>query len=195
MERPPMYSTTRSRSPRLSSPSSGAEIDLRAEFDLLIFGSATEVPHGHLILIRNMRRDADGYPTRCTCVQVESTTEPDPDCSYCAGEGYLWDESWKYCYSMHATSEAGMAKKYVHVPPGLERTDYVVFFLRYDTVIKFQDKIVEVRLDDEGDPVIPYVREAIYKPHTIKNMRSDHGRKEFLAIFCREEDAWKSDNP
>ena len=126
---------------------------------------------------------------------VESTVEPDPSCQYCLGEGYLWDESWLECYSMHINADSGLARKYLHMAPGLERTDYVVFFFRYDTTIKYEDKIVEIKLDNEGEIVLPYIREAIYKPNTIKKMRSDYGRVEYLAVYCQEQDAWKTDNP
>ena len=169
------------------------EVDLRAEFDTLIYGDANHIPHGHLVVIRNMRRDSDGYPTKCVCFEANNTTEADPDCSYCLGEGYLWDEEWAIAYSMHLDSGSQAAKKYVHMIPGLERTDYTVFFIRYDNSIRYEDKIVQMRLDEEGQPVLPYVRDAIYKPHTIKRMRSDYGRIEFIAVFCREEDAWRSD--
>ena len=175
--------------------STRSEVDLRAEFDQLIFGDSTHIAHGRLVLIRHMRRDADGYPTKCTCTSVKQTVEPDPDCSYCSGEGYLWSEEWIDCYSMHVNADSGMARKYLHMAPGLERTDYILFFFRYGTDIKYEDKIVEVKLDDEGDLVLPYVREAIHKPNTIKKMRSDHGRVEYIAVYCQEQDALKTDNP
>lgn len=182
--RPRMYNrSTRNR----------PELNLRSEFDTLIFGDDGRIPHGHLMLIRNMRRDADGRPTKCVCFETRNTIESDPDCSYCLGEGYLFDESWTTAYSMHLNADA--SRKYVHMIAGLERTDYKVFFLRYDTIIKYEDKLVEVVLDQEGEPVIPYIREAIYKPHTIKQMRSDYGRIEYLSVLCREEDAWRNDTP
>ncbi len=193
MRRPSLHGT--STSIRGWSNSNRSEIDLRSEFDTLIYGDATHIPHGHLIVIRNMRRYSDGYPTKCSCFEASNTTEPDPDCSYCLGEGYLWDENWGMAYSMHLNADSGLARKYIHMAPGLERTDYVVFFIRYDSDIKYEDKVVEVRLDEEGELVLPYIREAIYKPHTIKRMRSDYGRVEYIAVFCREDDAWKSDNP
>jgi hypothetical protein len=187
-----MHGTT-STSVRGWNSTNRSEIDLRAEFDTLIYGDGSSIPHGHLIVIRNMRRDADGRPTKCSCFEAANTTEADPDCSYCLGEGYLWDEQWAIAYSMVLDSGSQAAKKYVHMVPGMEHTDYTVFFIRYDNSIRYEDKIVEMRLDTEGQPVLPYVRDTIYKPHTIKRMRSDYGRVEFIAVFCREEDAWRSD--
>lgn len=191
MRRPSLYSDITSSARGTVNRS---ELDLREHFDILIYGDDTHIPHGHLIAIRYMRRDADGYATKCTCLSASNTTEPDPSCSYCLGEGYLWDEDWAIAYSMYLDSGSLAAKKYVHMVPGLERTDYKVFFLRYNNNIKYEDKIIEMRLDEEGAPVIPYIRDSVYKPHTIKRMRSDYGRVEFIAVFCREEDAWRSDS-
>ena len=152
MSRPSLYNNSSSPIRTYSRPNR-SEIDLRSEFDVLIFGDSAHIPHGHFVVIRNMRRDADGYPTKCVCFEVKNTTEPDPDCSYCLGEGYLWDESWGISYSMYINADS--SRKYVHMIPGLERTDYQVFFFRYDTNVKYEDKIVEIRLDEEGEIVLP----------------------------------------
>lgn len=173
----------------------GAELDLRAEMDEILFGTPNGPRHGKNILIRNMRRDADGYPTECTCQAGQTTREPDFNCSYCLGEGYLWDENWGWAFSMYAGADSGFVRRYVNMPVGIARVDYKLFFLRYDTTIEYGDKIIEVRLDDEGDVQLPYVREAIHKPQTLTKRRADNGRLEFIAAFCREKDALRSDNP
>ena len=67
------------------------------------------------------------------------------------------------------------------------RTDYKVFYIRYDEKISYYDKIIELSLDFEGNVVIPYKREFIYRPETIQNYRSDNGRLEYIAVYCREE--------
>lgn len=194
MHRPSMFHAQSTLRPRKNSQRS-REIDLRVEFDTLIFGDkqAGKIAHGHPILLRTMRRDSNNNPIYCNCMVAEGTTEPDPDCSYCFGEGYLSDENWEWTYSLHANADSGLARKYMHVIPGLERTDYVIFFLRFDSIIRYEDKIVEVKLDIEGQPIIPYIRTAIYKPSTIPDMRSDRGRVEFIPVFCKEEDALKQD--
>tara|TARA_Y100000310_G_C20641678_1_gene794302 strand:- start:902 stop:1483 length:582 start_codon:yes stop_codon:yes gene_type:complete len=166
------------------------EIDLRTEFDDLILGGATSIPHGRKALIRKMRRDSDNNLTACSCVD-SSTGEPDTEaeCSFCLGEGFYWDEVWTVVYSTYVGADGGMANRVRALTPGSLRVDYKVFYMKYDTDISYQDKIVELRLDSEGDPVVPYNREAIYKPQTIVEYRSDRGRTEYLAIYCREQDA------
>ena len=172
----------------------GQEIDLRDEMDNILFGENDGPRHGNLILIRNMRRDADGYPTRCVCSSNQTTVEADPDCSYCLGEGYLWDENWAWTFWMYAGADSGFVR-YIRMPPGEIKADYKIFFFRYNTNIANGDKIVEVILDDEGDVALPYVREAIYKPQTLAKRRLDNGRAEYIAAFCREDDAIRTDNP
>jgi hypothetical protein len=172
----------------------GGEIDLREEFDDLIFGSANSIPHGKTMIIRRMRRDTDGKLTSCTCVDPQ-TREPDTEssCPYCLGEGYYWDETWIIGYSTYVGADGGLANRARWLKPGVVRADTKVFYFKYDTVITYDDKIVEVKLDTEGEPVVPYRRQAIYKPQTIVENRSDRGRLEYLTVFCQEFDAIRPD--
>lgn len=189
-----LYPATRTSSRFYSATSApGGEIDLRKEFDALLFGTEGDIKHSHLIVIRHLRRDSSGKPIECTC-RDPFTKEPDPDCSYCFGESFLSDEKWYECYSMYVGSSGGFSNKSVWMPPGEVRGDLRVFFFRFDVPIKYRDKIVEMKLDAEGKAIVPYIREAIYKPQTIYKYRSDNGRIEYIAVYCREEDAIRPDN-
>jgi len=198
MSRPNLFgnkpaSGTKTRSH--ASNTRGSEIDLREEMDCILYGEDGSPAHGNLVLIRNMRRDADGRPTVCECMSGQVTREADPDCSYCSGEGYLWDENWSWAFWMYAGADSGFVKRYQRMPPGEIRVDYKIFFFRYDTTILYGDKIVEVVLDEDGNVELPYVREAIYKPQTLAKRRADNGRIEYIEAYCREDDAIRSDNP
>lgn len=196
ISRPNMWgrSSRNIRGNTLATPS-GNEIDLRKEFDEFIYGDEQNIPHGHLCLIRHMRRNSEGRPVYCTCMDNQIAREPDPDCSYCLGEGYLWDEQWHMCYSYFGSPQGGLFRRQIKMPPGMIRVDYKIYYFRYDTNLKYGDKIIEVKLDENGDPEIPYVREVIHKPQTIYKARSDHGRLEFITAYCREEDAIRNDTP
>jgi len=170
-----------------------SEIDLRKEFDELIFGGGGSIPHGRLFLIRKVRRDSDtNDPIKCVCVD-DNTREADFSCPYCLGEGYYWDETWITGYVSFVGADGGLANRARFLTPGVIRADTKVFYFRYDTVVTYYDKIVEVRLDVEGEAVVPYVREAIYKPQTINLYRSDRGRAEYLTVYCQENDAIRQD--
>jgi len=174
-----------------SARSINGEIDLREEFDILIYGPNKDGKnrHGFPVVLRRMRRDTNGYPELCTCAEASTGSHADEDCSYCFGDGYLSDEAYIMTFSGFTGPDGGLSRKYLRMFPGNIRVDYKVFYFRYDSKIKYDDRIVEVRLDEEGQLEVPYIREAIYKPQTINNYRSDHGRIEYIAVYCREEDA------
>lgn len=169
------------------------EIDLRAEFDNILYGFNGGPRHGHLILLRRLRRDANNIPIACSCTAGGVYKDPDPTCVYCDGEGYYWDEEWHWCYSMYSGGPVHTATKIL--PFGAIKTDYRTFYLRFDNPILYGDKIVEVKLDTEGNPLVPYIRRAIHNPSTIQEYRSDNGRIEYLAIHCREDNAVRPENP
>jgi hypothetical protein len=169
------------------------ELSLREEMDDILFGTKGSVPKSFPFILRNLRRDSFGTPEKCTCYDLISR-DSDPDCVYCLGEGYLWDEVWKKGRSEFLGAEGGLANKYRYAQPGLIRADYKIFFFRYDTAIQYGDKIIEPKLDLEGKVITPYVRQAIYKPQTIDFLRSDSGRVEYIAVYCLENDAIRSDN-
>lgn len=94
---------------------------------------------------------------------------------------------------MYSGADTGLAGRLRFMPPGQIRVDYKIFFLRYDSPIRYGDKIVEAKLDTEGQVVAPLVREAIYAPATISKFRSDNARIEYIAAYCREDDAIRLD--
>lgn len=175
--------------PTTGRSSTTGELDLRYWFDQILYGGPSKVAHGHKVLLRNLRRGDDSKPAiRCSCVSGTSN-EPTPTCPYCQGEGWIWDENWADTYSVAIGSDGGLASRFRYYQPGVIKTDYKTFFLRYDTVLLYGDKIIEVKLGLEGEVIKPYLRTCIYKPETIVEYRSDHGRIEYLAVQCKEEDS------
>lgn len=193
--RPSMFSTHKNSSlfGSVTELSSRGEIDLRAEMDCILFGSPTSPPKGYPMVIRRMRRNVKGIPIPCEC-KHKFSNEPDPDCSYCFGEGDLADEEWFIGRSEYVGSDGGLGNRFRIFPAGEIRADAKLFFFRYDTPIVYGDKIVEMKLDNDGRPVVPYVREAIHKPQTVNRLRGDYGRVEYIACYVLENDAIRSDN-
>lgn len=164
------------------------EIDLRKEFDKIVNGKPGRIAHRHKVLIRNLRKNSTNETIKCACVS-SLTNEPDQEneCRFCLGEGYLWDERFTYVYSSMVGANGGKANRNKRIIPGELKTDYKVFYIRYDEIIFYNDKIIELSLDLEGKLIIPYKREKIYRPETIQKYRADNGRLEFIAVYCREE--------
>jgi hypothetical protein len=171
-----------------------SEIDLRKEFDNIVFGGPTSLAHGRQLLLRKMRRDANNELLVCTCTS-SFTGEPDTErsCPFCFGEGFYWDEIWATGYGVYVGADGGNANRVRGLKPGSVRADYRIFYMRYDTSISYRDKIIDLKLDTEGGAVVPYARESIYKPQTINRYRSDNGRVEYIAAYCREDDAIRID--
>jgi hypothetical protein len=171
-----------------TSSSSGGEVDLRQEMDSTLYGSVTEIAKGRPIVLRRMRRTSAGQLIECACVST-LTGEPDQDtkCPYCWGERYLWDEEWVTAYKMQVSSQEGFARKPQPNEPGVSITPLVFFYMDYTIAPTQDDKIVEVKLDLEGNVVIPITREAIYQIATAEDFRSDNGRVEYWRCAVNEE--------
>ena len=165
-----------------------SEIDLRKEFDELVFGSGGYTPHNHLVLIRSLRKDSNGNYIKCECVSaISDEADTEDQCPYCLGNKYIWDERFSRCYSSLMGADGGKANRTRRIVPGEIRTDYKIFYFRYDEKIHYRDKIIELKLDIEGNVEVPYKREIIYRPETIQPYRADKGRVEYIAVYCREE--------
>ena len=163
------------------------EVNLRKEFDEIVYGINGCKPHNTLILIRNMRLHDDNR-IKCECYNtLTNESNHESQCDYCLGEGYIWDERFTRCYSSLIGADGGKANRTRRIMPGAVITDYKVFYLRYDEKISYYDKIIELILDIEGNLQVPYKRKRIYKPETIQENRADNGRIEFITIYAREE--------
>jgi hypothetical protein len=164
------------------------EIDLRKNFNKLLFGDANSISHNHLVLVRKRKKDSQNKDIKCNCynsLTKEANTEN--NCDFCLGEGYIWKETFYRCYSTLIGADGGKANRTRRIEPGSIRTDYKIFYFKFDTIISYKDKIIELRLDNEGKLEVPYQRLTIYRPETIQEYRSDYGRIEYIAVYAREE--------
>lgn len=163
------------------------EVDLRKEFDEIVYGINGCKPHNTLIMIREMRL-REGNRIKCECYNtLTNEANSENECNYCLGEGYIWDERFVRCYSNLIGADGGKANRTRRIMPGEILTDYKVFYLRYDEKISYYDKIIELALDIEGNLQVPYKRKRIYTLETIQENRADNGRIEFITVYAREE--------
>ena len=168
------------------------EVDLRDNFDSLVFGKGGGLAHNHLVLIRRPKRDSEKKLIKCGCVS-QITDEAHPTCTVCLGERYVWEEKLHRCYSTYVGADGGKANRTRRLGLGEIRTDFKIFYFKFNTVFSYKDKIIEIGLDNEGAPSVPYIRETIYRPETIQKYRGDNGRVEYIAIYCREESSIRQD--
>lgn len=171
-----------------TSSSSGGEVDLRQEMDATLYGSVYEIAKGRPVVLRRMRLTPAGQLIPCACTDP-LTGEPDRDtkCAYCFGERFLWDEVWITAYKMEVSSQEGFARKPQPNEPGVSITPLVFFYMDYTVQPSKYDKIVEMKLDIEGNIVVPITREAIFQIATAEDFRSDNGRVEYWRCAVNEE--------
>jgi hypothetical protein len=161
------------------------EIDLRKEFSDLLYGSPQETKKGRYGLLRKMRRDSNNKPIRCIC-RDPVTNEPDRDtfCRYCWGHGYYWDEGWFVYYRNDQSFR--MTEGYYKEFEG------DVFYSEYFLQVNPEDYIITVKLDQDGNVIIPVERETSFKILKADPFRSDNGRIEFYGIRTIEERKWST---
>lgn len=136
-----------------------------------------------------MRRDSSGNLILCACVNP-STHEPDKDtfCPLCNGEGYFWDEAFMDIYKRPISGDNSQSLNEVITAPGLLNIPLTVFYTRYTEDITINDKLVTVKLDTEGEVIMPYRRIFLYRIGTLIDYRSDNGRLEYWKIACYQEE-------
>lgn len=167
--------------------SKSTEINIRREMINTMDGMYPEISKAQQGLLRKMRRDSTYNLIQCNCVD-KITQEPDKDrfCEICHGEGYLWDEVPMQLYKVLSGLSTTNALRDRLTPPGLINIPLVVFYIRYDSDITKHDRIVELVLDECGDPVTPFLREAIHVPASLWGYRSDHGKLEYWKAYTHE---------
>lgn len=170
----------------------GGSIDLRSEFKRILDGDFFEPSKAVWGLLRSMNVDSSGNLVHCPCVD-KNTGEPDKDyyCPICMAEKYLWTESLIKFYRVsitaadHGTSNSVFTK--VKEYGGTTVSNHI-FYFEFDVDIKKVDKIIDIKLDLEGNILKPIKRDIIWRINEIHKYRGDRGRVEFIKVFTSNED-------
>jgi len=170
--------------------SSGIELSIRDEVIRTLQGSSIEVAKGQKVLLRRMRRDGDGSLILCDCVDpVTQEQDKDRFCPISFGERYKWDETWMTVYSvLKGANDTSNSFLQHMVPAGIQTITTAVFYAIYSEDITSDDKIVLVKLSDDGDVATPVTRTAVYRINVAWPYRLDTGRIEYWKLFAHEED-------
>ena len=162
------------------------EIDLRQELEDTFNGTSTEIAKAYKILIRRFRLDSVGRKIECVCNQNGEGSK-DPQCNFCLGEGYYWDEEFEDTFKVEVGSESAKARRLIFRPHGILYPELTRFFFRYNTDIVAIDKIIEMEKDTEGNLIQPYRRGVEWRIQQIEEKRSDIGRLEYVIAYCSKE--------
>lgn len=159
------------------------EIDLRKELSNMLFGNKQEIEKAHHVLVRYIRKDAQSRPYACSC-NVAGEGSENPNCIYCLGEGYYWDEIWKPTIKFEVGSESAKARRILLENSGSIKGQLTRFYFQHDVNITVQDRIIELKRDSEGNIQKPYVRDITWQIQDIDYKRSDKGRVEYVTAYC-----------
>ena len=156
-------------------PKQGKELNLREEFNKTLYGDFDEIAKGRTGLLRKMRRNEEGDLIRCSCRDIV-TDEPSSDyhCRYCKGHGYYWDEiPIVYFYNKNNDVDD-------------------IFYLEYNIEVTDRDYIVQVKLDNNGNIIIPVQRERFFRIREVDIEVADFSKIEFTVVKTVEERKWST---
>lgn len=165
-----------------------SEPSMRDEFINTMDGNFPEIAKAQKLVLRRMNRDSSGNLTPCGCVDL-LTHEPDKDraCPICYGMGYLWSESYVEGYKINLGVEVRNALLMQMQPFGNLTIPQTVFYLKYDVDVDIRDRIVEIDLDNEGEPILPLSRIKVHMIGNCWKYKSDRGRVEYIKLWTTEE--------
>lgn len=159
-------------------------IDLRKELQILFHDSCS--PRSQKAVLRRMRRDNNNNLIACSCIgKLSNFPNLHHGCPRCLGEGYIWDEVWTSIWRFDITRNPEIGDKFL--PIGEVRNLDNIIYIESKVRPSRYDKIIELALDDNGNPEIPYKRIAIYKIVTPVDLRERNGRIEFYRLVCRTQ--------
>ena len=164
------------------------EIDLRAEMKLMLEGNEYWVRRGHWVLVRNMdqrqrcfcwNKQAHGDDKYNPKDDKEKYNEPQLNCPVCHGEGYVYQDELQLTRRRLVAPEIGLANQEQMSDIGWFNVNYICYYLQYFVNPKKGDKIIEIQLDDKGEPVRPFVQKEMYRIAVAEPFRDQLGRIEF----------------
>ena len=157
------------------------EIDLRKEFQEILYGSELSIPKGQLAILRRMQwKDPSVYPIYESDLVLspsynELTKEPDVaiPSHWSDREKFLYTEEWIVVYT---ATQFNVPEREDYRPWGQVATQYRFFYMEHQVWPSQFDKIIEPAHDGEGNlisPVRAFWTHAISKTEPF---RDDYGR-------------------
>lgn len=164
-------------------------ISIKDEIGNTLHGKGSDPGQGQPAIFRRVRRGSNAKPVlcpECRKIGVQSSRR-EVDCGRCMGVGYLWDEDWIMVYTWPGTSVSRSRSGYKkYAEPGIIETDIAVWYLEAHICPTLEDKIITVRLDEDGNVVTPYERLYMYDFRTVDEHRLDDGKLEYWRITANK---------
>lgn len=179
-----------------ASTKQAAEIDFRAEMKLMLEGNEYWVRRGHWAILRRMDRRQ-----RCSCWKEqgegddkynpekdkEKYNEPRLRCPTCHGEGWVYEDELYLTRRRLVSPEIGLAAQEQLSDIGWFNVNYICYYLQHYVNPTRGDKIIEINLDDSGNPIRPLVQQEMYRIAVAEPFRDQNGRIEFWRCSAKLE--------
>jgi hypothetical protein len=158
------------------------ELDLRQELLDLFSGVDFENIKFIPVVLRHIRRNNDETRVKCSCFS-ETSGEGIPNCPYCEGVGFLWDEAIVPSY-IYRTRYQGMASNLNSERMGRIEEGYLEMISPYNISIGDLDFVYNLKTDTNGRISLPLTKTSSYIVSYATNMGFDFGKKDFtLAVL------------
>jgi hypothetical protein len=170
-------------------------VDLREKMDSILFGDRWHPGQGKTVVLRHME-------DVCPCIaggpgslvadgdKGARHRDPDPTCSICQGEGYVFTEKTYTAWRSTADTPAAIIQQYEQRIPGITADTGFNFYFRYDTPVGDLDKIWELDLGLEGGKPLNIDlinRTQKFRIQRVIIYRGDNARIEYIQAISQIE--------
>jgi hypothetical protein len=163
-----------------------SETDLRSEMKIMLEGNEYEPRRGHWILLRRM-----DHRQRCLCWNKKGKdeekysldkgkyNEPELRCPVCSGEGWVYEDELHLVRRRLVSPEIGLAASETMSDIGWMNINYIVFYFQHYVAPQRGDKVIEIELDDDANPIRPFKKIEMYRIAVSEPFRDQNGRVEY----------------
>jgi hypothetical protein len=171
-----------------------SETDLRAEMKIMLEGNDYYPRRGHWVLLRRMDKRQ-----RCFCWNRKGKgdqkysedkgkyNEPELRCPVCNGEGWVYEDELHLARRRLVSPEIGLAGSEQMTDIGWFNINYIVFYFQYYVAPQKGDKIIEIALDDDANPIRPFKPIEMYRIAVGEPYRDINGRVEYWRAAAKLE--------
>lgn len=165
------------------------EPNMRQELINTLDGQFPEVAKGKYGVLRRVQRDSNGLAVKCSCVDaVSKEADKTHFCQICFSTGFLFDEEYIKYYHMLEESTFSSRQRGHIINPGVSDATFDVFYLKYDSAINSEDRIISVEVDVEGEITIPVKYLKSYRIDKAWPYYLDNAKLEYWKLYTHEEE-------
>jgi hypothetical protein len=162
------------------------EIDLRQEMNNLLEGTEFCPRRGHWVILRRADKRQ-----KCSCWNKVASgdnryrddkrkyDEAEENCPYCSGDGWIYSDELYLARRRLVAPDIGLTREEEMAPVGIMNVQSIMYYFQYYVNPKKEDRIIEIQLDDDQQPVRPIVHTEVFKVNVAESLRDINGRIEY----------------